>query len=201
MFYSISGKIINKDASSVAVECAGIGFQLTVSMNTLQHAGNVGDTVFLYTFLSVREDAVELFGFYDSAELDCFRMLTAVSGVGPKAAVSILSELDPDNLALCIAQGDVKRLTAAQGIGPKIAQRVILELKDKMSKRIPGRMPSEKIGTSVVKNGSNTDEAISALCALGYTGQEAAAALRGADGSLPVDALIKYALKNIAGRF
>ncbi|NLA76825.1 MAG: Holliday junction branch migration protein RuvA, partial [Clostridiales bacterium] len=133
MFYSITGNIICSDETGVAVECSGVGFRCMTTFNTLRRLGPVGSKVTLYTYLNVREDALELFGFYELQELDCFKLLISVSGVGPKAALAILSELTPDRLALCIASGDVKSVTRAQGVGPKIAQRVVLELKDKIN--------------------------------------------------------------------
>ena len=148
MFYSLTGKIVNAVPNSVAIECGGVAFACTVSLNTQKQIGSLGETAKLYTYLSVREDAMELFGFADEAELDFFKMLIGVSGVGPKAAVSILSVLTPQSLALCIASGDVKALKAAQNVGAKIAQRIVLELKDKVAKAVPERMSAKNVGSS-----------------------------------------------------
>ncbi len=201
MFYSLTGKIVYSDITRVAIECQGIAFDVTTSVNTLRKIGSVGDTATVYTYLAVREDGVELFGFYDNEELAYFRMLISVSGVGPKAAVAILSALTPDMLALSITAGDIKSITKAQGVGPKIAQRIVIELKDKVSKIVPQRVGAEKL-TQVSLPGctANCDEAVIALTALGYTSSEAAQAVAGLDGSLPVEELIKQALRGLARR-
>ena len=132
MFYSLTGKIVYSDENSVALDCGGVAFRLYTTLNTLRKCADIGQTQTLYTHLNVREDALDLFGFADKNELDCFKMLTGVSGVGPKAGLAILSQLTPDMLAVSVAGGDVKAITAAQGVGPKIAQRIVLELKGKL---------------------------------------------------------------------
>ena len=180
MFYSLTGKIVNSDISSVAIDCQGLAFSVTTSVNTLRKLGNIGEVATVYTHLSVREDGVELFGFADSEELQYFKMLISVSGVGPKAAVAILSVLTPEMLALSITAGDVKGITKAQGVGPKIAQRVIIELKDKVSKLVPSEINTGRLSQSAAVlaavNG-NSEEAVNALMALGYTHSEAASAV------------------------
>lgn len=201
MFYSLTGKIVYSDITRVAIECSGIAFDVTTSVNTLRKLGNVGDTATVYTYLAVREDGVELFGFYDNEELSYFKMLISVSGVGPKAAVAILSVLTPEMLALSITAGDVKSITRAQGVGPKIAQRIVIELKDKVSKLVPSKISSEKLGASSSSLSSgNSDEAVNALMALGYTNTEAAHAVASIDASLGVEEIIKQALRNLARR-
>ena len=201
MFYSLTGKIVYSDISRVAIECSGIAFDVTTSVNTLRKLGNVGDTATVYTYLAVREDGVELFGFYDNEELQYFRMLISVSGVGPKAAVAILSVLTPEMLALSITAGDVKSITKAQGVGPKIAQRIVIELKDKVSKLVPANINVGKISSEkAVLCSGNCEEAITALSALGYTHSEAASAVSGVDPSLSVEEIIKQALRNLARR-
>jgi len=132
MFYSLTGTVVFTDENSVAIDCSGVAFRLFVTGNTLRKCAPIGEAQTLYTHLNVREDALDLFGFAEKNELDCFKMLTSVSGVGPKAALAILSQLTPDMLAVSVAGGDVKAITAAQGVGPKIAQRVVLELKGKL---------------------------------------------------------------------
>lgn len=201
MFYSLSGKIVHSDISGVAIECSGIAFSVTTSVNTLRQLGNVGDSATVYTHLAVREDGMELFGFADSEELQYFRMLISVSGVGPKAAVAILSVLTPEMLALSITAGDVKSITKAQGVGPKIAQRIVMELKDRVSKLVPEKVNTGKIAEAkqVLASG-NADEAINALMALGYSGSEAARAVSECDSSLPVESIIRQALRNLARR-
>lgn len=201
MFYSLTGNIIYSDLNSVAVECSGVGFKCFTTMNTLRKIGGNGDKVTLYTHLNVREDALDLFGFADTYELDFFKLLISVSGVGPKAALAILSELDPDKLALCIASGDSKAITKAQGVGPKLAQRVVLELKDK----VKGISHEDNGGYDLAAAEAATSsaagsEAVSALMVLGYTQSEAATAVGKLDQSLSVEEMIKQALKLLAGR-
>lgn len=201
MFYSLTGNIIYSDLNSVAVECSGVGFKCFTTMNTLRKIGGNGDKVTLYTHLNVREDALDLFGFADTYELDFFKLLISVSGVGPKAALAILSELDPDKLALCIASGDSKAITKAQGVGPKLAQRVVLELKDK----VKGIAHEDNGGYDLTAAEAATSsaagsEAVSALMVLGYTQSEASTAVGKLDQSLSVEEMIKQALKSLAGR-
>ncbi len=193
MFYSLTGNIIMIDASSVAVECGGVGFKCNASMNTLKKVGNIGSMTTLFTYLAVREDALELFGFADMQELDCFKLLIGISGVGPKAALAVLSEMTPDRLAMAVASGDAKSVTKAQGVGPKIAQRIVLELKGKLTAVVSsdddGFDPAAAIEAS-----DNTAEAVSALQFLGYTKYEAAKAVSNFDKNLSVEELIKKAL-------
>lgn len=202
MFYSITGNIICSDTNSVAVECGGVGFKCFTTINTLKKIGGNGSKVTLYTHLNVREDALDLFGFADSTELDFFKLLISVSGVGPKAALAILSELSPDRLALCIASGDNKAITKAQGVGPKIAQRIILELKDKV-KGMATEQENASYDLSAAEAASSSSagaEAVSALVALGYAQSEAAVVIGKLDPSLTVEEMIKQAFKMLAGR-
>lgn len=201
MFYSLTGNIIYSDLNSVAVECSGVGFKCFTTMNTLRKIGGNGDKVTLYTHLNVREDALDLFGFADTYELDFFKLLISVSGVGPKAALAILSELNPDKLALCIASGDSKAITKAQGVGPKLAQRVVLELKDKVKGIAHEDSGSYDLTAAEAATSSAVgSEAVSALMVLGYTQSEAATAVGKLDQSLSVEEMIKQALKLLAGR-
>ena len=132
MIYSLDGTLTYFDQNFAVVSCGGVGFKCFTTLTTLQSLPGVGKPVQLFTYLSVREDALDLYGFATTAELDCFKLLISVNGVGPKAALAILSELSADRLAVCIAGGDAKSLTHAPGIGKKIAERIVLELKDKM---------------------------------------------------------------------
>lgn len=199
MIYSVTGTLIHTDAITAVVECSGVGFKCLTTLNTLKQLGPVGGKVTLYTYLNVREDALDLFGFFGETELECFKMLISVSGVGPKAALSILSELSPEKLALCIATGDSKSITRAQGVGPKLAQRVVLELKDKLAKGIPDQLSSPELEAAGAANAAGpAAEAVSALVMLGYAQSEASVAVGKLDGSLPVEELIKRALKVLA---
>ena len=130
MIYSLDGTLTYFDQNFAVVSCGGVGFKCFTTLTTLQSLPGVGKPVQLFTYLSVREDALDLYGFATTAELDCFKLLISVNGVGPKAALAILSELSADRLAVCIAGGDAKSLTRAPGIGKKIAERIVLELKD-----------------------------------------------------------------------
>ncbi len=196
MFYSLTGKIIYTDASTVAVECNGVAFRCTTSLYTLQKTVGIGNTVTLYTYLHIREDAMELFGFYDNEELESFKLLISVSGVGPKAAIAILSVLTPSSLAVCVTSGDVKTITKAQGVGAKIAQRIVLELKDKLSKAVPSQIAvSEFSSIASASSNVNKSEAVSALAALGYAQSDAASVISKLDDSLSVQELIKQGLK------
>lgn len=133
MLYSVRGKLIAIESNAAVVECGGVGYMCQTTMNTLK-AVKLNTEVTLYTYLNVREDAVDLFGFATKAELETFKNLISVSGVGPKAGLAVLSELSPEQVAMAIASDDLKTITRAQGIGKKIAQRIVLELKDKLAK-------------------------------------------------------------------
>ena len=198
MFYSLTGNVVYTDETSVALSCSGVAFRCYTSFNTLCKIGSTGETVTLYTYLSVREDALDLFGFYDTAELDCFKILIGVSGVGPKAAIAILSRLTPDKLSQAVATGDGKAITAAQGVGPKIAQRIIVELKDKLAPFATGVSSVDFSSVSAVNSSSGGSDAVDALMALGYSRSEASLAVGKLDQSLPVDELIKQALMKLA---
>lgn len=193
MFYSLTGSIIMTDATSVAIDCGGVGFKCNASLNTLRKIGTTGTKITLYTYLAVREDALELFGFYDQQELDCFKLLIGISGVGPKAALAVLSEMTPERLALAVSNGDAKAVTKAQGVGPKIAQRIVLELKGKLSVDVSDDDAVE-IGAVSAASSSNISEAISALQFLGYSQHEASKAVRSLEPSLGVEEMIKAAL-------
>ena len=204
MFYSLTGKVIHTDEQTVALACGGVGFKCFTTLNTLQSVRQSNnDEITLFTHLNVREDALDLFGFYSEQELDAFKLLISVSGVGPKAALAILSQLTPDNFAVAVSSGDTKAITAANGVGPKLAQRVIMELKDKIAGVSFISEESSIVSNAVnsVNNISNTAEAIAALTALGYSQTEASVAVSKLSPSLSVEELIKNALKNMTLRF
>ena len=196
MIYSLTGKVIALDQNGLAVQCGGIAFFCFSTMNTLKNVALNKETT-VYTYLNVREDAMELYGFATPNELDAFRQLITVSGVGPKAAIAILSVLTPDKLALSIASGDAKSITKAQGVGAKIAQRIILELKNKFTADLTDEQ-SEILGAvQVTAQAENSGEAIEALVQLGYSRSEAAMVLWKLDNTLPVEELIRQALKSL----
>lgn len=200
MIYSVKGELIHKEAGLAVVECAGVGYACRTTYNTLAKLGNTGECVQLFTYLHVTQDGIMLFGFYDSQELGCFKMLLGVSGVGPKAALSILSDIDPNNFALAVATGDHKRLTKSKGVGPKMAQRIVLELKDKISKEqlsFAQTAPSGSFDRAIISGGAPS-EAVDALLVLGYTQAEAESAVSPLDPSLSAEELIKLALRSLA---
>ena len=198
MLYNVKGILTVSDVNFIVVECGGIGFKCYTTLNTIKSIGTVGSEVNVYTHLAVREDAMDLYGFSTLNELDAFKLLITVSGIGPKAAVAILSELTPDKLALCIASGDAKSITKAQGVGKKTAERVVLELKDKMGNIAIGEGASVVSAASTVLESSNSAEAVEALVALGYSQSDAAVIVGSMDKSMPVDDMIRLALKQLA---
>ncbi len=203
MFYYIKGELVYTDANSAVIDCNGIGYKMTVSLNTLSHLTRIGEKVCLFTHFYVREDVLELFGFHNEAELDAFKLLITVSGIGPKAALAILSVLTPEKLSLAISAGDAKAIAKAQGVGSKTAARVVLELKEKISKLLPAE-PSEdtpEVSSSDELVFGSTDEAISALMVLGYSRQEAQSALRGVDPKLSLEDMITAALRKMMPKF
>ena len=195
MIYSLRGTLLFTDPSSAVIECGGVGYKCAVTVNTLRQLPKIGSEAMIFTYMNVREDAVDLFGFASEDELASFKLLIAVNGVGPKAALAILSELRPEILAFAIAGGDVKAITKAPGVGPKLAQRIVLELKDRV---LPGGTPAEVNGSGTVLEGSSDlAQAVGALVALGYAQSEAASAVAKTDTSQPVEQIIKDALKHL----
>lgn len=195
MIYSVSGKLIHTDMELAVVECGGVGYACRTSLATLQKiAGR--EEVTLLTHLSVREDGVDLFGFADAEELRSFKLLISVSGVGPKAAISILSAMSPQQFALAVATGDAKSFTQVKGIGKKTAERLCLELKDKVAGETISVRGQKAV--AVPAGGGSVGEAITALEVLGYSAAEAAGAVSKLDPSLSVEELIKGALKGLA---
>ena len=199
MFYHLEGVVSDIEQNLIVLDCAGIGFAVNASMNTIA-AVHSGEIAKLYISESVREDAFDLYGFASKEEKRCFEMLIGISGVGPKAAISILSSNTPGTLALAVLNGDVKSLTAAPGIGKKIAQRIVLELKDKVNAPLSGVNPvtGEILENADGGNGNARGEALNALVALGYTRSEALSALASVpDTDLTSEEYIKKALKQL----
>lgn len=196
MFYYVNGTVAHVEPYRAVIDCNGIGYDCATSAYTL--AGlKVGEKAKLYTYLHVREDVFDLYGFSSQSELGCFKLLLGVSGVGPKAALSILSANSPEGFAMSVITGEEKALTVAQGIGKKIAQRIILELKDKLSKgQIGGRGDAMHIPDFQTANKGG--EAAAALSVLGYSTTEVSMALRGLDTeALTLEEIIKQALKRL----
>ena len=198
MFYYVSGTVAHTAPFLAVIDCGGVGYACRTTNHTLARLKK-GERARLYTHLNVREDAMELYGFYSESELNCFQMLIGVSGVGPKAALSILSAATPESLAMSVITGDEKALTVAPGIGKKIAQRIILELKDKLAKGqiSPGGESYGGTGVTVIPE-NKTSEAAAALAVLGYSQGEINLALKGIDlEALSLEEIIKQALKKM----
>ena len=200
MFDFIRGFVASKQPEYVVIDVGGVGFKIFTSMTSLGGCEE-GETATFFTYLSVKEDDIALFGFTSSQELDTFKMLLDVSGVGPKLAVSVLSQMTVTDFSMAVASGNHKTLSKLKGIGPKTAQRIVLELKDKIVKENNIDFSAASGGPAVpVSDGSAVSEAFSALLVLGYTQSEIAPVLAGLDQSLPSAELIRQALKIMAQR-
>ena len=195
MFYYLEGKVALLEQNLAVIDVGGVGFSCNTTLNTMSRL-QVGEKAKLYTYCNIREDAFDIYGFYDLSEKRCFEMLISVSGVGPKAALSILSSSTPEGLAMAVVNGDERVLTAAPGIGKRIAQRVILELKDKMSKESAALCAGD--GPSVIRPaGTAQNDAAAALAVLGFSPAEINAAMRGMDTSgMTTEDIIREVLKN-----
>ena len=197
MFYYLNGTVAEIEAGLAVIDCSGVGYACATTNYTLSQLKK-GERAKLYTYLNVREDAMELFGFASQSELRSFKMLIGVSGVGPKAALSILSSTTPQQLSMAVVMGDEKALTAAPGIGKKIAQRIILELKDKLIKEQGGFEAGSGAAAAMPAQNNKAGEATAALAVLGYGSQEIAAALKGIDmDALPLEEIIRQSLKKM----
>lgn len=203
MYRYIHGSLEILEESVAVVEAAGVGYSLTVSGNTREKLSTLSEEkrkdVRLYTHLSVREDGVELFGFYSNEELEVFRLLITVSGVGPKAALSILSFMTPEKLAFAVASADQKAISGAPGIGPKTAARIVLELKDKMHAGAGAAAQTEEIPAAVLRSApaGRMSEAIDALVTLGYSRNIAAEAVKNAAPDAELEDIVRDALKKL----
>lgn len=206
MFYYVKGKLVTAAPGYAVIDAMGVAYKLTVSENTYRalparHTSPTPPDALLYTYLAVREDGIELYGFIDESELSSFKMLISVSGVGPKAAMSILSQLTPERFALAVCTDDKKAISAASGIGPKTAARIILELKDKLAKQTEFDLsapvsPAADLTPSAGRGKLN--EAQDALVVLGYTRGEAQNVLKSFDTSaMQLEDIIKEALKRL----
>lgn len=193
MIASLRGKLIYIEPNFCIVECGGVGMRCFISGKTLGSMPQLNDEVMLYTYMSVKEDAIDLYGFADMDELNCFKLITSVSGVGPKLGIALLTTFTPEQITIYISSNDPKSLTAASGVGLKLAQRIILELKDKVSALPTGDDTVTLVGN--VSTNANTKEAIAALVSLGYSHSEASLAVGKLPPDLSVSTLIKEALK------
>lgn len=202
MIYCLTGKIVKKSMNAVVLSCGGVGYYAQCPASVAGALPGVGKEATIYTVMSVTENDVSLYGFATEQQQACFEMLTAVSGVGPKVGLAILSVMEPDRVALAISAGDHKAFKAASGVGPKLAQRIVLELKDKVAKGFVDGISLEDVaGASADTQASqSSSQAIAALVSLGYSQSEAALAVSKIDAALPVEEIIKLALRSMAGR-
>jgi len=197
MFYHLEGKVCEFGQNLVVLDCNGLGFALNATSNTLSKL-KAGERAKLFVAESIGETNFDLFGFADKSEKRCFEMLVSVSGIGPKAALSILSYNTPEGLALAIMNNDVKALTVAPGIGKKIAQRVILELKDKVGKELETYEPGLPVPNAQQALDGNLSDALTALAVLGYSSSEVAPVLKALDTSdMDAEQIIKAVLKRM----
>lgn len=202
MIYCLTGKIVKKSMSAVVLSCSGVGYYAQCPASVAGALPGVGKEATLYTVMSVTENDVSLYGFATEEQQACFEMLTAVSGVGPKVGLAILSVMEPQRVALAISAGDHKAFKAANGVGPKLAQRIVLELKDKVAKGFVDGISLEDVAgaASDAPSSQSSAQAIAALVSLGYSQSEAALAISKIDATLPVEEIIKLALRGMAGR-
>ena len=200
MYYYVNGTVAEIEAGLAVIDCSGVGYACATTNYTLSQLKK-GERAKLYTYLNVREDAMEMFGFASQSELRSFKMLIGVSGVGPKAALSILSSTTPQQLSMAVVMGDEKALTAAPGIGKKIAQRIILELKDKLDLQdaFEKKLENQTSGAAVSMNSTVKNDAVMALNALGYSSTESLKAVSRVDitEDMDVEDVLKLALKNM----
>ena len=202
MIYCLTGKIVKKSMSAVVLSCGSVGYYAQCPASVAGALPGVGKEATLYTVMSVTENDVSLYGFATEEQQACFEMLTAVSGVGPKVGLAILSVMEPQRVALAISAGDHKAFKAANGVGPKLAQRIVLELKDKVAKGFVDGISLEDVAgaASGEPASQSSAQAIAALVSLGYSQSEAALAISKIDATLPVEEIIKLALRGMAGR-
>ena len=193
MIHSVRGTLIYTDPKTAVVDCGGVGFRCNATHKTLAQLPPLGNEVMLYTYLAVREDAMDLYGFYTPDELDFFKLIIGVNGIGPKLGISILSDFTPEQLCVFISSGDAKAISKANGVGAKTAQRIVLELKDKVSGDVTLSGGETFVGNATPVGGAA--EAIEALVSLGFTQGEAAKAVAKFDPQMPVEQIIKEALK------
>ena len=193
MIYCLTGKIVKKSMNAVVLSCGGVGYYAQCPASVAGALPGVGREATIYTVMSVTENDVSLYGFATEEQQ---------SGVGPKVGLAILSVMEPDRVALAISAGDHKAFKAASGVGPKLAQRIVLELKDKVAKGFVDGISLEDVAGASAQTpaAQSSSQAIAALVSLGYSQSEAALAVSKIDATLPVEEIIKLALRGMAGR-
>lgn len=189
MYYYIEGTVAHKGIDFIVVDAGGVGYKINTTDSAVSKV-STGEKKKIYTYLNVREDALDLYGFLTEEELNLFKLLISVSGIGPKVGLGIISSIMPSEFALAVVTGNIKAITKAPGVGPKVAQRIILELKDKMKKAEISEMPQDYGAFT-----DSSDEAVSALMVLGYTQGEAKSVLSKVEDGLSVEDTVKRALK------
>lgn len=197
MIYCLTGKILKKTLDSAVISCGGVGYAVQIPATTGEALPAPGQEGTVYTVMNVSENDVSLYGFATEEQRDCFKMLTSVSGVGPKAGLAILSVMTPEKIALAASSGDHKAFTKASGVGPKLAQRITLELKDKVGKGL-GAGTGFASGADVPAPAGAPAQAVAALVSLGYNTSDAAQAVARIDEDLPVQEIIKIALRSLS---
>ena len=200
MIYCLTGKIVKKSMNAVVLSCGGVGYYAQCPASVAGALPGVGQETTIYTVMNVTENDVSLYGFATEEQQACFEMLTAVSGVGPKVGLAILSVMEPERVALAISAGDHKAFKAASGVGPKLAQRIVLELKDKVAKGFVDGISLEDVAGASAQTpaAQSSSQAIAALVSLGYSQSEAALAVSKIDATVPVEEIIKLALRGMA---
>lgn len=197
MFYYISGKAAHKGDNFAVIDVGGVGYKIFTSLISLEKI-SLNSDIKMFTYTYIREDMFDIYGFLSENELNLFEKLLGVSGVGPKAALSVLSVAPADKIALAIVTGDTALIKRANGVGAKVAGRIVLELKDKLSNSDIASEGANEIISSVVSGGMGaTNEAMEALTTLGYSAAEAKSALSGIDMTMDIELIIKQALKNL----
>ncbi|MDY6315344.1 MAG: Holliday junction branch migration protein RuvA [Clostridia bacterium] len=189
MYYYIEGTVAHKGIDFIVIDAGGVGYKINTTDSAISKI-SPGEKKKIYTYLNVREDALDLYGFLSEEELNLFKLLISVSGIGPKVGLGILSSISPSEFALAVVTGNIKAITKAPGVGPKVAQRIVLELKDKMKKAEIAEMPQDYGAFT-----DSSDEVVSALMVLGYTQGEAKSILSKVDTGLTVEETVKQALK------
>ncbi len=200
MIYCLTGTIVKKTLDAVVISCGGVGYYTQCPASVAGALPGVGGQTTLYTVMNITDNDVSLYGFATEQQQACFEMLTGVSGVGPKAGLAILSVMEPERVARAISAGDHKAFKAATGVGPKTAQRIVLELKDKVAKGFAEGLALEDLsGVAAATSTQSSSQAIAALVSLGYSQSEAAAVIAKIDPTLPVEEIVKLALRTMAG--
>lgn len=200
MIYSLRGTLAEILPDAIVVECNGVGYLCRTTNTTISELGETGNEILVYTYMNIYQDGIDLFGFSGKQELACFKMLITVSGVGPKAALSILSSLTPAEFALKVASGDSKGITVAKGVGKKMSDRIILELKDKISRSEDIPKSSVIQSRNITNTKSELTDAIEALAVLGFSEDDVAPFIDKIDVNKDTSSIVSQILKLIGSK-